>query len=49
MTVSLVLSPLVGLEEWSQSLFALRTMDIFDLLASCAGIIFGAWLAYKKE
>lgn len=46
LTVSLVLSLLAGLEEWSQSLFALRTMDIFDLLAGYTGIVAFAWLAW---
>jgi len=51
LTVSLVLFLLVGLEEWSQSLFALRTMDFFDLLAGYAGIAsfaFLAWLIRKR-
>jgi len=47
LTVSLVLFLLVGLEEWSQSLFAVRTMDFFDLLAGYAGIATFAWLAWR--
>ncbi len=42
--VSLVLAVLIGLEEWSQFLFATRTMDIFDLLASYAGVTAGAMI-----
>lgn len=48
LTVSLILSALIGLEEWSQSLFPSRTMDIFDLLASYAGIWLAAWGIYKR-
>ncbi len=51
LTVSLILAVLVGLEEWSQSLFPTRTMSLTDLLASYAGItIFGiaAWKSNKK-
>jgi VanZ family protein len=45
-TVSLILSILIGLEEWSQSLFDSRTMDIVDLLASYAGVTVFALLAW---
>ncbi|MBI5295426.1 MAG: VanZ family protein [Chloroflexi bacterium] len=45
-TVSLILSILIGLEEWSQSLFDSRTMDIVDLLASYAGVAVFALLAW---
>ncbi|HUI88200.1 MAG TPA: VanZ family protein [Anaerolineales bacterium] len=37
----------VGLEEYSQRFFPTRTADIFDFLASCAGIICFGWLAYQ--
>lgn len=47
LTVSLVLFLLVGLEEWSQSRFPRRTMDIVDLLASYAGIAAFAFLAWR--
>jgi len=47
LTVSLVLSALIGLEEWSQSLFAdNRSMDIVDLLASYAGVTSAALTAW---
>jgi VanZ family protein len=48
-TVSLVLSILIGLEEWSQSLFDSRTMDIVDLLASYAGVIAAGLAAWQAR
>jgi VanZ family protein len=47
LTVSLLLAILIGLEEWSQSLFPARTMDLTDLLASYAGVSVFALLAYR--
>ena len=49
LTVSLLLSVLIGLEEWSQSLFPSRTMSINDLIASYAGVIGFALLAYLPK
>jgi VanZ family protein len=49
LTVSLLLAILIGLEEWSQSLFPARTMDITDLLASYAGVSTFALLAYRAS
>jgi polysaccharide biosynthesis protein VpsQ len=46
---SLILAFFVGLEEYSQRFFPKRTADIFDFLASCAGIAFFAWLAVKLK
>ena len=46
LTVSLLLSILIGLEEWSQALFPARTMSLADLLASYAGVTAFALLAY---
>ena len=46
---SLILALFVGLEEYSQRFFPKRTADIFDFLASCAGIAFFAWLAVKLK
>ena len=46
-TVSLVLALLIGLEEWSQSLFDSRTMDIVDLLASYAGVTITAFVVWR--
>ena len=34
-------------EEWSQSLFFRRNPDPKDALCSCAGILAGAWAAYR--
>jgi VanZ family protein len=51
LTVSLILALLIGLEEWSQSLFGSRTMDIVDLLASYAGVTvaaLAAWLVRNR-
>jgi polysaccharide biosynthesis protein VpsQ len=48
LTVSLLLAILIGLEEWSQSLFPARTMSLLDLSASYAGVAFFAYLAYRK-
>ncbi len=47
LTVSLILALLIGLEEWSQSLFDSRTMDIVDLLASYAGVTVAALTAWQ--
>ena len=46
LTASLLLSILIGLEEWSQALFPARTMSITDLIASFAGVILFACLAW---
>ena len=47
LTVSLLLSIVIGLEEWSQSLFPARTMSATDLIASYAGVAVFAFLAYR--
>ena len=46
---SLILACFIGLEELSQAFFPRRTADIFDFLASCAGVTFFAWLAYRLK
>ena len=46
LTISLLLSIIVGLEEWSQFLFPARTMSLIDLSASYAGVLVFALLAY---
>ena len=46
LTVSLLLSILIGLEEWSQSLFPNRLMSTKDLIASYMGVFPFALLAY---
>jgi len=48
LTVSLLLSILIGLEEWSQALFPARTMSLADLLASYTGVTVFALLAYRS-
>ena len=46
LTVSLLLIVIIGLEEWSQSLFPARTMSLLDLFASYAGVGIFTVLAY---
>ncbi len=46
---SLVLALFIGFEEYSQRFFHTRQSDIFDFLASCAGVTFFAWLAYRLK
>jgi VanZ family protein len=45
LTVSLLLAVLIGLEEWSQSMFPARTMSLVDLAASYGGVALFALLA----
>ena len=49
LTTSLLLSIVIGFEEWSQSLFPSRTMSVIDLAASYAGVAFFASLAYRTN
>ncbi len=49
LTVSLLLAIVIGLEEWSQSLFPARTMSLIDLLASYTGVAVFALLAYRTK
>jgi len=46
LTVSLLLSIVISLEEWSQALFPSRTVSLIDLIASYAGVSLFALLAY---
>ena len=48
LTTSLALLLLIGLEEWSQSLFPARTLSLVDLSASYAGVALFAVLAYRS-
>jgi hypothetical protein len=48
-TVSLLLALAIGIEEWSQNFFPMRTADWIDLLFSYFGVTVGAWLAYRKK
>ena len=49
LTVSLLLAILIGLEEWSQSLFPSRTMSLTDLFASYAGVTVFALLVLRSK
>lgn len=52
LTISLLLSIVIALEEWSQALFPSRTMSLIDLLASFGGVIVAAilvWLWRPKQ
>ena len=49
LTVSLLLAIMIGLEEWSQSLFPARTMSLSDLFASYTGVSVFALLAYRTS
>ncbi len=46
---SLILALFIAAEELSQNFFPTRTADIFDFFASCAGVAFFAWLAYRLK
>jgi VanZ family protein len=41
------LALLIGLEEFSQKLFATRNFDLLDLTAGYLGVIFFSWLALR--
>ena len=43
----IVLTVLIGLEEFSQQFFARRSFDLVDLTFSYLGVIFFSWLAIK--
>jgi len=46
LSIGLVLALLIGMEEFSQKFFPTRTFNLIDLLASYAGIITFAFLAF---
>jgi VanZ family protein len=46
LSIGLVLALLIGMEEFSQKFFPTRTFNLIDLLASYAGIITFALLAF---
>ena len=46
---TLLLALAIGFEEWAQQFFPLRTSDWVDLVFSYAGIVLGAWIAYKNS
>ena len=43
----LILALFIGLEEFSQQIFAERTFSYKDLIASYLGVIFFSWLALR--
>ena len=45
----LVLALLIGLEEFSQRLFANRTFSLVDLTASYLGVFLFSWIAVKAK
>ena len=45
----LILSLLIGLEEFSQQFFANRTFSLKDLAAGYLGVIFFTWLALRVQ
>ncbi len=45
--MALILSLLIGLEEYSQRFFPARTVDLVDLACSYLGVIFFSWVALK--
>ena len=49
LTVSLLLSIGIGLEEWSQVLFPSRTVSLIDLAAGYMGVALFGWLAYRTH
>ena len=49
LTIGLVLSVLIGLEEFSQRNFSSRTFSLGDLTASYLGVLFFSWLALRTK
>lgn len=47
--IGLILALLIGLEEFSQQLFARRSFDLVDLTFSYLGLISFSWLAVKAK
>jgi len=45
--VALILSLIIGLEEYSQQFFVQRTFDLIDLAISYLGVIFFSWVSLK--
>jgi len=45
--IALILSLLIGLEEYSQQFFAKRTFDLVDLAFSYLGVIFFSWVSLR--
>lgn len=49
LSVGLILSFIIALEEFSQKYFATRTFSYLDLAASLPGVFIGGWAAYKTK
>lgn len=47
LSVGLVLSLAITLEEFSQKYFSARTFSLMDLFASFLGVVVGGWVANK--
>ncbi|HSM71696.1 MAG TPA: VanZ family protein [Anaerolineales bacterium] len=47
--VALILTLVIGLEEYSQRFFASRTPDWMDMLFSYLGVLFFSWFALRKK
>jgi len=45
--IALILSLIIGLEEYSQRFFTKRTFDLVDLTFSYLGVIFFSWVALR--
>ena len=45
--IALILSLLIGLEEFSQQYFPKRTFDLIDLTVSYLGVIFFSWVSLR--
>lgn len=48
-TCGLILSLLIGVEEFSQQFFANRTFDLIDLTFSYLGVLSFSWVAVKTK
>jgi VanZ family protein len=49
LSVGLVLSIFIGVEEWSQQYFSSRTSSFTDLFASYLGVLVGGWIALRRK
>ena len=49
LSIGLILSFVITLEEFSQKFFASRTFSYLDLFASLLGVFVGGWAAYKTN
>ena len=49
LSIGMILSFIITLEEFSQKYFASRTFSYLDLFASLLGVLVGGWAAYKTK